>query len=223
MKNCRQPELGKLLHAYELGMLSDDDRTRFEAHLLDCEACFGEITQLEGVSSLLRDDVDVAALIRREAAPTASKPLLARWRESLWPQKNLLLRPAMLYLLLVLAIYPAYRGLKAPDTSFIESVQTLNLTGMRSLTSEKIVPNKSLAVRFRYVGSEVGHAYVVALTTEQGETLFIDSFFTGFDETETAQLLIPAKLLTVGRYDLTITDPTGIEHNSEQTYTFTIE
>jgi len=40
---CREPELGRLIARYELGLLAEEEQARFEAHLQDCPACLEEM------------------------------------------------------------------------------------------------------------------------------------------------------------------------------------
>ncbi|SEF83549.1 Putative zinc-finger [Thermomonospora echinospora] len=41
--------------AYALGLLEEDDRRAFEAHLAGCAACRAELAGLAGVADALRD------------------------------------------------------------------------------------------------------------------------------------------------------------------------
>jgi anti-sigma-K factor RskA len=70
------------LGGYALGLLSDDDRVRFEGHLESCEDCRTELEELTRAARLLRSAVPAAApppglegkvfrAVDRAAAPTA--------------------------------------------------------------------------------------------------------------------------------------------------------
>ena len=48
-----------MLHAYELGMLSDSEREELEIHLLDCDHCYARLMEMKQEMSLLRNDPDV--------------------------------------------------------------------------------------------------------------------------------------------------------------------
>jgi anti-sigma factor RsiW len=52
MSKCVDPKLEKMLHHYELGLLSDEDREAFELHLLDCEHCFGRVKKFQATAKL---------------------------------------------------------------------------------------------------------------------------------------------------------------------------
>ncbi|MDH4156906.1 MAG: zf-HC2 domain-containing protein, partial [candidate division Zixibacteria bacterium] len=56
MSECTDKQLGRLLHAWELGMLSPSDQDALEAHLIDCPYCQKEARHLLRASELLRDD-----------------------------------------------------------------------------------------------------------------------------------------------------------------------
>lgn len=67
---CRDPDVGMLLVAYEARRLWDDERNRFEEHLLLCRACSDE---LEGSEAVL-------AAIHAGSVPSARKVRFrARW------------------------------------------------------------------------------------------------------------------------------------------------
>jgi hypothetical protein len=42
-RRCREPELGRLIAPYELGLLAEEEQARFEAHLQDCPTCLEEL------------------------------------------------------------------------------------------------------------------------------------------------------------------------------------
>ncbi len=64
MSECTDKQLGRLLHAYEWGMLSSSDQDALEAHLIDCSYCQKEARQLMGASELLREDPDLKPFLR---------------------------------------------------------------------------------------------------------------------------------------------------------------
>ncbi|HOP05699.1 MAG TPA: tetratricopeptide repeat protein [candidate division Zixibacteria bacterium] len=63
MTECNNKEIGALLHAYELGLLNDDDARRVETHLLECPYCARQSLEMAETSRLLRNDRDIKTLI----------------------------------------------------------------------------------------------------------------------------------------------------------------
>jgi len=78
--------------AYSLGLLEQQDRQAFEAHLAECPACKAELAELSGMSELLSgvgpvevaveqpDETAVVDLVHRRAATQRRR---ARWRTAL--------------------------------------------------------------------------------------------------------------------------------------------
>jgi hypothetical protein len=78
--------------AYSLGLLEQQDRQAFEAHLTECPACKAELAELSGMSELLSgvgpvevtdeqpDETAVVDLVHRRAATQRRR---ARWRTAL--------------------------------------------------------------------------------------------------------------------------------------------
>lgn len=54
MSRCKKPEIKKLFHAYELGLLGEDQIQELELHLLECEECFGELKSFENEALSLK-------------------------------------------------------------------------------------------------------------------------------------------------------------------------
>ncbi|UCC43838.1 MAG: tetratricopeptide repeat protein [Candidatus Zixiibacteriota bacterium] len=65
MKQCLDKRFEKLLHAYELGILSDEDRADFEIHQMECDYCFEQARQFKDPVYLIEHDPDVRASIKQ--------------------------------------------------------------------------------------------------------------------------------------------------------------
>jgi tetratricopeptide (TPR) repeat protein len=59
MAKCNYPEFQSLLHAYELGMLTDSQRAELEEHLMNCEVCFEKLTAIQEAIHILKNDPDI--------------------------------------------------------------------------------------------------------------------------------------------------------------------
>lgn len=59
MSECGDKRFKSMLHAYEFGILDDQDRCELEIHLLECEDCLNDIRQFSDAARLLRRDPDV--------------------------------------------------------------------------------------------------------------------------------------------------------------------
>ena len=133
---CSNPEAGKLLHAYELGVLSTSDVDQFETHLLDCEYCFAEIRQFVDEAELLKSNEavvrEVAGGIEREASGGGKKSVAARLWSRLWPDTPIIFRPAAALLLVLILIYPAFRGIFNDTEPDLKPVSSLSLLDSRS-------------------------------------------------------------------------------------------
>jgi hypothetical protein len=116
MAECTDPEIGSLLHAYEVGALSETDAKRFEVHILGCEQCFRRIKDFEYEAALLFEDEDVKEMVDRidRAHLRRHSPAGRLWRY-LWPKAPLIFKPAIAYLLILLMVIPAYRGVMRSD------------------------------------------------------------------------------------------------------------
>ncbi len=53
-KDCRDPELGRLLAGHELGLLTPEERRRFDEHVYACDACFAELYAMDPATKILR-------------------------------------------------------------------------------------------------------------------------------------------------------------------------
>ena len=88
---CIDKRYENMLHAFELGMLSEDDRLEFQVHLLNCRHCFERANNLEAVAELMRSDSEIQEVPRqiirqqKELRVKTSKSEGSLLRPKLWP------------------------------------------------------------------------------------------------------------------------------------------
>ena len=56
MSECINEDVGRLLHAYELGQLDENDCERFEEHLMECDYCFEQAKKSQSISRMILTD-----------------------------------------------------------------------------------------------------------------------------------------------------------------------
>ena len=211
MSACTNESDGRLMHAYEVGRLSEEDAARFEEHCMTCPACFEELQAFRSITDLLVNDPELARLAadaaRADARPQSS---WSRIIEALWSKTSLVLRPAMAYLAVALLIPLAYRGMKytPPEAPTVAPVQTVELLATRrSMPTLQPQPDAQVVLRFSFSGADPENTYRVALRTPGHETVYRDDRFR-FDHNVVGYLSIPAAQMEVGVYQLVIEDPT---------------
>ena len=53
--SCTNKDIGELIGSYELGLLSEEERRKFENHLVECEFCFQSLYEAAPITNLVRD------------------------------------------------------------------------------------------------------------------------------------------------------------------------
>ena len=74
-RRCRDSEGRSLLVLYALSSCSAEEAEAFEAHLLECDACFGDLQCLERAGILIREFLDSPAVVSERV-----RDALWRWR-----------------------------------------------------------------------------------------------------------------------------------------------
>lgn len=227
MSKCNDPDLGALLHAYELNVLSEEDSERFETHLMECEHCFNQLKSFERGAALLSSDDEVKKLIKeavREEYPQSESLLKRLWR-CIWPETPFVFKPALAYIVILLMILPAYYGLKRSPERSIMRVQQISLIPHRSGAESvfKISAGGDGLIRFVFRGAIPGENYHVLIQSENGRVIFQDDSFDEFDEYGAGLLSLSLTKLKPGSYKLVITDPRADPPLNRQEYSFIIE
>lgn len=218
---CTKSDTGKLLHAYELGILGQENVELFEMHLLKCEFCFAQVKLFEHSATLLCSKEFLqnsnVANMNLETEVTRLNAL----RAYLWPKFPFLLKPAVLLVILMALLLPVWNGLKSPGGGTIEQVKTITLVPMRSsLSTASVSKSESLVIKFVYQGAIPGKSYMVKITNERNDIVLYHDSVNSFDKFGSASLLLPASILSTGNYELQITDPEVSGQIGQQTYYF---
>jgi hypothetical protein len=207
--SCTDSLTGRLIHAYELGLLSDDEAERFEMHLMQCDHCV----------SLLKNSALRTDLFRSDSQVRADK-----LRQYLWPNVPLPFRPAVALLLVLLLVYPAYRGLRQSGAVDIVAVKEIGLVDSRTvgIESTTLAAEESAVLTFVYSQYRPGFTVAVRIIDESGRLLYENTTFEGFDQFQTARLFLPGKIFQPGEYRLQV-GPAGVTAAGEiEEYRFRI-
>jgi hypothetical protein len=223
MSPCTDPKTGQLIHNYELNMLSGDELERFEIHMLECGYCFGETERFKEFGALLRTDPDVKQVVEGVLAKHSKASLWARLKQYLWPDTNLALKPAFMYLLIMLLIYPAYRGIIGLQGEKIQTTKILTFIPSRSAGLSTSSKGHDISINFVFLGAKPGKAYIVSILDSNRKSIYIDKNYRDFDQSGMGGLHLPQNALKPGLYSILIEDPIGIQPNDRQEYSIRIE
>ncbi len=225
MATCIDPAIGVLLHAYEIGGLSETERDCFEIHLMNCEFCFDEVKRFADIATVLRSDSRVLEVLQEsEKEETTAESLAQKLKGLFWPDAPLIFRPAFAYIVIILMMIPAYLGLQRIGERNIGPVQPLHLVTDRSGGEAVLDLSRGIdgLLSFYYRNAEEGKQYIISIVSESGEVIFEDDRFSGFDEFGTGHLILSSEATEAGHYRLSITNP-HVTPPDEREYRFSVE
>jgi hypothetical protein len=226
MPECTNPAEGALLHAYELHGLSEDDTKRFELHMMRCDYCLNEVRTFQETADCIVSDPDVREIIQDSATKVSeTRSRATQYLRYLWPETPLVFRPALIYLVILLMIVPAYWGLRNLGSGRIRTIQTIELFPDRSTGKDvfQLHEGGEGLIGFLYRDAVPGEAYHVVIETDEGEMVFSDDSYDAFNEFGVGHLAVSLSEMKPGRYRLTITDPRAEPPLNSQEYRFKIE
>ncbi len=207
--SCTNPEIGKYLHAYELNLLSEEEKDRFETHILECNFCYNEVKSFSPRGVLMTGSEEIKKELEKELHRDSEKNSL--WSH-LWPDKPLIFRPAVLFILIALMIWPAMVGIRTISgggrEAGIATVQKVFLSSLRSngATTFRIDKNLDGLLVINCPGIEINKTYELKISDSGGNTLFQDVHFDGFDMFRNAEIKFPHDLMRPGEYSVVISD-----------------
>ena len=223
MDKCTNPEIGKMLHAYELDTLNDRETDLFEAHLMVCDHCFENLARYAETSEILKADTRIQAVVKerldRDEQPESAMTL----RDKLFhPRIAMILRPAFLLIVIVLLLYPAYLGIFGTrnDVSYLYPI---GLSSFRSASVDhhEITADQDIVLSFACPNFNTESRYAIVIGDDNGDVIYDNDHFTNFDKYGIGRVYLPHELLRSGLYAVVITD---LEHDTAKTaYKFNIK
>lgn len=202
MAECTDKKTGRMLHAYELGALTENEERDFDLHLIDCRHCREKVKEFQEFSHSMRNSRRIGAKVKKISDSMMEiKPGI---RDRIWPKTNLIFRPLFLYILIVLLLIPG--GIKIYELSSTENrirpLQHITLSPARAVNNSIFSKPKGNEGVINLIYPEVleGETYSLLLINEKGMKIFSDPAFTGFDSNGMAQLGIMLNDLDSGIY-----------------------
>jgi hypothetical protein len=197
--------MGDLLHLYELQALSKDEVERKAIRLSDRAK-----KMLSGTGA---------------NANIGEKPLEKILRH-FWPSSPFLLRPAIIYIIMLLMILPAFTGISRLflDNGNIRPVQSIYLSPTRTSTSGTFHISTGIdgCISFVVPGTKAGRNFRIRIMNHDNNKIVMDHEFTSLDESERGQLLFPMTMMKPGRFRMIITDSTSDSLHIVADYRFKI-
>jgi len=225
MSTCTKKDMSNLLHAYELNLLTDEELDLFETHLLSCDRCFEEVKVFLDESRILYQDQEVRQVVGQAAKPAASPPatLLQKLRRFLWPEVPLVARPALVYMLLLLMVVPAYRGMvewmgpiedsplaESPQIEAVHQLRTIFVPSVRD-GSDLLISRKEgdkVALVFQFWSGTSGMNFPAVVTSLDGDIPYRKEEMITVDLYDQGGLGFYLPLMNSGRYQIEIGEVT---------------
>jgi hypothetical protein len=209
-KGCNQ-RYRDLLHAYELGILSDEEREEFEIHYLECDNCYKRVKEFEQEAMFLRQDHDIyetaGHLVDRSQTRIQSR-LLKRigvfWGNL--KEQYVILRPAAVVATILILAVPTYFLIRG-----FEEKQVIELVAMRGITYETIDLEKGgkIEIRFLYSGAQRNKSYSLQISSFNDDVIHSNHHVTQFDPGGIGKVNLSADAFKTGFYKLILADSKG--------------
>lgn len=58
MKDCTNPDIGRLMARYEFGKLTPEEKEKFEKHLLECNVCYEDFYSFSSAVRIIKDNLE---------------------------------------------------------------------------------------------------------------------------------------------------------------------
>ncbi|MEZ5359800.1 MAG: hypothetical protein R3F48_13355 [Candidatus Zixiibacteriota bacterium] len=204
---CTNKEIGQLLHAYEVGTLSDELVESFELHMMACDYCMARLKEFEHVTGMMKaDDEIVREIASLDTAITETSRKKSFLRTFFKSELPFILRPAFLMaVLIIMAMTWAVTFLSHPVVE-PGPVKELNLIQQRNGGTELVIDEQTayVSVAFIYLDFNTNRPPAVLLERDGRDTVYFDSRFLHFDIYKVGRLLIPNNDRILGTYRLLI-------------------
>lgn len=216
MSDCTNMEMERLLHDYELDMLSAQDKRLFEMHLYDCDHCLSRIREFIDVSRIIRHDLEAQTIMQNVAGGDDHAEA-----GHVGKRTSRFLRYLVAAVIVAVITVPAYRyWLQSNRTT---ALQTLELLPSRSGGNDIVYLDKGgdLEISF-YVSENYRNEADLVITSIDGDTVLHTPGFDDFDDNGLGSIELPVSTFSAGHYMLSVRPKpqTGLE---ELVYMFTVK
>jgi anti-sigma factor RsiW len=204
-----------MLHAYELGILEEDDQREFEAHLLVCDQCFERVQAFLPTAALLRHAPEVEAIAREavrqgETGKQSSRSFF----------RSIISIPAVRYAAMAAILLAVAVPLVRYNVFDAAPEQQIFLSPVRS--SEDAVIDLSVggrvAITFVMPGASEATVCAVTVVSQAGDTLFSDQSLSGFNTTGQVMVELETSAFSPGVYVLSAEHCTHAADSVRQYY-----
>ena len=229
MADCVDRDVGLLLHGYEIGILTDEEKRQFEDHILKCEYCFDQLKKYDRETSILADSQEIREAVHNFVSDeTKPDSPLKKLFNIFWPKAPLIFRPAFTYLLILLMVIPAYYGIRnLSDPGLRITGQKISfLDDRRNLGQSPVVDKSqtgSLSIVYGYENIAKNKGYRLEISYEDGSILDKKQVISGFNDYYMGEINIPLSKLKSGKYYLRIYDPEDKAEPLKKEYSFIVK
>jgi len=209
MSQCTDRSVGILLHAYELGILDDEQVDRFHLHVLKCDYCSAELQAFDQYAGALLADERARSLVERTVREEVDLSLPKKLVRLFWPPRPLRLKPAIPYLVILALLFPAYFGLRSITEDGIRPVQMIRLNQLRDSQHNVFTSGKGLdgVITFALPRQKAGDECSIIIKARDDKTIFHSKKPIAVDEYGMAEVLFPAEEMKPGVYRLLVYCP----------------
>jgi hypothetical protein len=212
-----------MLHAFELGLLSEEDRLGFEEHLLDCGHCFAQVEELLAVSQSMQHDPDVRPGPEEIKSPPGKPEQDESVTEPTQRSRTRFTRLVAIAAVLIVAALPVYWiSIEEPDPG--GPVQEINLMPIRGGSPPVLYLDEggTAEIRFLIEGIESDADVMVRIVNRDGSVIYEAGFSDVADTSGNGTLTLPMSGFEPGFYKLVFHHPHDTAAAIHREYNFRV-
>jgi hypothetical protein len=223
VSQCSNPEYEHMLHAFELGLLAEEDRLHFEEHLLDCDYCFARVEEFMAISHRMRHDPDVRPdpeEVKNLLSGTAGKQEVEDTSVKNWSRFTRLVAIAAMVIVAALPVY--WLGFR--ETATDGPIQQINLMPTRGGSPPVLYLDEGGTAEIRFVaeGIQSGTGMKVRIVGRTGGVIYETDYDEAVDASGNGNISLPITEFEPGFYKLIFFQPHDTTQASQREYNFRV-